>query len=122
MNTIATAVPKARVETVSVNTCPDEVRESPACAPAPNALAKPPPMSGALAALRAASKNAPWIALQPSYQRECRASNLDDQHHPHEHQHVGEYLPRRPAPLFGVDAHPHSLLSDDAGDGDCWAA
>jgi hypothetical protein len=28
-------------------------------------------------------------------------------------QHVGDYLPCRTAALFGVDAHPHSVLVGD---------
>ncbi len=49
--------------------------------------------------------------FQPSHQHPRRPGNPDDQHNPDNHQQVGEYLPRRPAPQFRVNAHPHSVLA-----------
>ena len=57
-------------------------------------------------------------ALQPHYERERRTGYLDNEHYPDDDQHVGEHLPRRSAALFGVDAHPHSVLGRDAPNSD----
>lgn len=58
--------------------------------------------------------------LQPRYESERRTGYLDNEHYPDDHQHVGEHLPRRSATLFGVDAHPYSVLAGDAANGGRW--